>query len=134
MTAMMDRLNAIGRRKEATARVYMTPSKKAGIIVNKKSLDDYFSANKMPMEQIFKPFEALNIKNTYSINVNVKGGGKSGQAGAIKLGISRCLSQLDEQSRKILRAKGLLTRDSRAVERKKPGRHKARKSIQFSKR
>ncbi|MEA3506744.1 MAG: 30S ribosomal protein S9 [Elusimicrobiota bacterium] len=130
----MNRINAIGRRKEATARVYMTPDKKADIIVNKKSMEDYFSKNKLPMEEVMEPFKLLGIDNKYQIKINVKGGGKNGQAGAIKLGISRCLSQLDEQTRKTLRANELLTRDSRMVERKKPGRHKARKSIQFSKR
>ncbi|MGM0441779.1 MAG: 30S ribosomal protein S9 [Elusimicrobiota bacterium] len=131
----MNELNAVGRRKTAVARVYMFPEKKEKkILVNGKPIKTYFQGHDLQYKDAISPFEALNIEPSSLIKINVKGGGVSGQAGAIKLGISRVFAQLDEKSRKILRSKGFLTRDSRVVERKKPGHRKARKSEQFSKR
>lgn len=131
----MNELNAVGRRKTSVARVYMFPEKKEKkIIVNGSPIEDYFKGLDLQYKEAISPFKALNTSPSSLIKINVQGGGISGQAGAIKLGISRVLAQLDEESRKILRNKGFLTRDSRVVERKKPGHRKARKSEQFSKR
>lgn len=132
--AKMNEINAIGRRKTSVARVFMFTGKGKEIIVNKKLLNEYFSGRDDLIREIMMPFDILNKENEYLIKVNVKGGGKRGQAGAIRLGISRVLAQLDEKTRKILRTNGFLTRDARMVERKKIGKHKARKSIQYSKR
>ncbi len=135
MVNNMNELNAVGRRKSAVARVFMFPEKKSKkIIVNGKSVKEYFKGHDLQYNDALSPFQALNMDHSCFIKINVKGGGVSGQAGAIKLGISRVLSQLDDKSRKTLRSKGFLTRDPRVVERKKPGRRKARKSEQFSKR
>ncbi|MFH1415311.1 MAG: 30S ribosomal protein S9 [Elusimicrobiota bacterium] len=130
----MNEINAVGRRKTAVARVFMFTGKSDNILVNKKSIDDYFGKRQELVNEALSPFKLLGIDKTSLVKINVRGGGKSGQAGAIRLGISRILAKLDEQSRKILRANGYLTRDARMVERKKVGRHKARKSIQYSKR
>ena len=132
--ANMNEMHAVGRRKTSVARVYLFTGKSAGVVVNKKSLEDYFGGSEELIKEVLSPFEIVGKKNTDLIKINVKGGGKSGQAGAMRLGISRVLSQFDEKSRKILRANGFLTRDSRMVERKKVGQHKARKSKQYSKR
>jgi len=130
----MNDVNAVGRRKTSVARVFMFSGKEKGIVVNKTPLEEYFSDRKDLVNDIISPFEILGRENTYLIKVNVKGGGKKGQAGAIRLGISRALAKLDERTRKILRTKGFLTRDARMVERKKPYKRKARKSEQYKKR
>lgn len=132
--AKMNEINAVGRRKTSVARVFMFTGKTKDIIVNKLPLKEYFKGRPDLIKEVVSPFEVLGKENSCLIKINVGGGGKSGQAGAIRLGISRVLAQLDEQTRKILRANGFLTRDSRMVERKKVGKHKARKSIQYSKR
>ncbi len=132
--ARMNEINAVGRRKTSVARVYMFTGKDKEIIVNKKPLEEYFNHSMGIIKETMSPFKILGIENDCLIKINVKGGGKNGQAGAIKLGISRVLAQLDEKTRKILRANGFLTRDARMVERKKIGKHKARKGIQYSKR
>ncbi|MFC2061517.1 30S ribosomal protein S9 [Elusimicrobiota bacterium] len=130
----MNEIHATGKRKTSVARVHMFSGKEKDFLVNKKSVGEYFDNRADLLEEINYPFKVTGIENNYLIKIRVEGGGKSGQAGAIRLGISRALSQLDEETRKILRSKGFLTRDARIVERKKPGRHKARKSEQYSKR
>ena len=124
-------LYATGKRKNSIARVWLIPNGKGEIKVNKKDLNKYFSRSLLNM-LVKKPFETIN-NNNFNVNVSVKGGGLSGQASAIKLAISRALISYDPKFRIALKKKGLLTRDSRVVERKKYGRRKARKSFQFSK-
>jgi small subunit ribosomal protein S9 len=121
-----------GRRKTATARVFIKPGS-GQITVNKKSLDDYFGrpTSRMIVRQAL---EATDATDRFDINVTVAGGGPNGQAGAIRHGLSRALVQYDEMMRAPLRAAGYMTRDARKVERKKIGLHKARKSPQYSKR
>ena len=125
-------LYATGKRKNSIARVWLIPNGNGEIKVNKKDLNKYFSRPLLNM-LIKKPFEIIN-NNNFSVNVSVKGGGLAGQAGAIKLAISKALVNYDSKFRVALKKEGLLTRDSRVVERKKYGRKKARKSFQFSKR
>ena len=125
-------LYATGKRKNSIARVWLIPNGKGEIKINKKDLNKYFSRSLLNM-LVKKPFETIN-NNNFNVNVSVKGGGLSGQASAIKLAISRALISYDPKFRIALKKKGLLTRDSRVVERKKYGRRKARKSFQFSKR
>ena len=125
-------LYATGKRKNSIARVWLIPNGNGEIKVNKKDLNKYFSRPLLNM-LIKKPFETINNIN-FGVNVSVKGGGLSGQAGAIKLAISKALVNYDSKFRVALKKEDLLTRDSRVVERKKYGRKKARKSFQFSKR
>ena len=125
-------LYATGKRKNSIARVWLIPNGNGEIKVNKKDLNKYFS-RPLLNTLIKKPFETIN-NNNFNVNISVKGGGLSGQAGAIKLGISKALVNYDQKFRVALKKEGLLTRDSRVVERKKYGRKKARKSFQFSKR
>ena len=125
-------LYATGKRKNSIARVWLIPNGNGEIKVNKKDLNKYFSRPLLNM-LIKKPFETINNIN-FGVNASVKGGGLSGQAGAIKLAISKALVNYDSKFRVALKKEGLLTRDSRIVERKKYGRKKARKSFQFSKR
>ena len=125
-------LYATGKRKNSIARVWLIPNGNGEIKVNKKDLNKYFSRPLLNM-LIKKPFETINNIN-FGVNVSVKGGGLVGQAGAIKLAISKALVNYDSKFRVALKKEGLLTRDSRVVERKKYGRKKARKSFQFSKR
>ena len=125
-------LYATGKRKNSIARVWLIPNGNGEIKVNKKDLNKYFSRPLLNM-LIKKPFETINNIN-FGVNVSVKGGGLSGQANAIKLAISKALVNYDSKFRVALKKEGLLTRDSRVVERKKYGRKKARKSFQFSKR
>jgi len=121
-----------GRRKTSTARVYHKPGK-GEIKINSKSLDEYFGRETARMI-VRQPFVAVDMENKFDIMVNVAGGGPSGQAGAIRHGITRALMAYDESLRPALRKAGYVTRDSRAVERKKYGLHKARKRPQYSKR
>ena len=123
---------ATGRRKTSSARVYLT-SGKGDIIVNDKKLDIYFG-RKVAQMLVMQPIEMTELSGKLDINVKVKGGGSFGQAGAIRHGISRALISYDEELRAQLKKAGLLTRDDRRVERKKPGLVKARKIKQFSKR
>jgi len=121
-----------GRRKSSTARVFM--KKGSGhIMVNDRPLDEFFGRETARMI-VRQPLEKLELADNFDINATVTGGGISGQAGAIRLGLSRALLEYDEELRKPLRAAGLLTRDAREVERKKVGLHKARKATQYSKR
>ena len=128
----MDVINAIGRRKAAVARIYL--SKGDGqITINGKTLEDYFPQTHI-QNKVKEPFQAIEAENIYNLNVNVDGGGFKGQAEAVRMGISRALVKLNEENRKPLKVRKFLTRDARAVERKKYGKPKARKSFQFSKR
>ena len=123
---------ATGRRKTSSARVYLKKGK-GDISVNDRKLDEYFG-RKVAQMLVMQPLELLDLSEKLDINIKVKGGGSFGQAGAIRHGISRALTSFDEELRPQLKKAGLLTRDPRRVERKKPGLKKARKSSQFSKR
>ena len=123
---------ATGRRKKSIAKVWV--KKGSGkIYVNGKLFKDYFSSEFHHL-QIIRPFEAINQATDYDVRCNVTGGGPTGQAGALVHGISKALVMFDESFKASLKSEKLTTRDSRAVERKKPGRRKARRSFQFSKR
>ena len=123
---------ATGRRKTSIAKVWL--KKGSGkIYVNGKSFEDYFTRSTHKM-QILRPFEIINQSTNYDVKSKVVGGGHTGQAGALVHGISRALIKFDENLKTTLRKEKLTTRDSRSVERKKPGRAKARRSFQFSKR
>jgi len=123
---------ATGRRKTSSARVYLKKGKGA-IVVNDRKLDEYFG-RKVAQMLVKQPLELAELSEKIDLDVKVKGGGSFGQAGAIRHGISRALVSYDEELRPQLKKAGLLTRDPRKVERKKPGLVKARKSKQFSKR
>jgi small subunit ribosomal protein S9 len=123
---------ATGRRKSSIAKVYLAPGS-GKIVVNKLPIDKYF--RRQTLELIVRqPLESVDALEKYDVFAYVTGGGWSGQAGAVKLGIARCLVEADESNKKSLRHAGFLTRDAREVERKKYGHKKARKSFQFSKR
>ncbi len=124
--------HTVGRRKEAVCRLYLTPGS-GKWNVNGRTLGDYFPRPAL-VSAIQQPFTATDTLGRYDVRAKVEGGGLSGQAGALRLAASRALVQIDEAYRRKLRDLGLLTRDARAVERKKPGRPKARKRFQFSKR
>tara|TARA_B110000014_G_C19970877_1_gene502598 strand:- start:202 stop:588 length:387 start_codon:yes stop_codon:yes gene_type:complete len=128
----METIHTIGRRKTSVARIYLDKGK-GGILVNKKNFKDYFSTPTLQYK-ISQPVILTNTEKNYDIKIIVKGGGTNGQAEAIRLGISRALCKINEEHRSILKLEGLLTRDSRMVERKKFGQKKARKKFQFSKR
>jgi small subunit ribosomal protein S9 len=126
------KVQSVGRRKSSIARVYMADGT-GKVIVNKRELTDYFpkATSRFVVEQ---PFALLELLGKYDLNINVKGGGTTGQAGAIRLGIARALVALNPGDRAVLKKAGFLTRDARKVERKKYGLAGARKSYQFSKR
>lgn len=128
----MQYFDAVGRRKTSIARVRLTPGT-GKRITNGRIMKEYLSRETLEMV-IEQPLEVTNLSDKIDIHVNVVGGGLTGQAGAIRLGISRALIKYDENLRPILKKHGFLTRDPRMVERKKPGRPKARKRFQFSKR
>ena len=123
---------ATGRRKSAVARVWLKPGN-GTIVINEKPINEYFRRQTLELVER-QPLEEVGVVNSFDVFATVKGGGWTGQAGAVKLGIARCLAALDEKYKKSLRQAGFLTRDSREVERKKYGRKKARKRFQFSKR
>lgn len=124
--------NTIGRRKTAVARIYLKPGK--GVItVNGRKFEEYFPTEVLQIV-VKQPLVLIEQAGSFDIKVNVDGGGISGQAEAVRHGISRALVEVDSESRPPLKAEGFLTRDSRMVERKKYGRAKARKAFQFSKR
>lgn len=128
----MEVINAIGRRKAAVARVYVSEGT-GNIIINKRPLEEYFT---LPTLQyiVKQPLELLGVAGQYDIKVNLDGGGFNGQAEALRLGIARALVEINAEDKTKLRAAGFMTRDPREVERKKPGQPKARKRFQFSKR
>ncbi|MBK3517366.1 30S ribosomal protein S9 [Carboxylicivirga marina] len=128
----MEVINAIGRRKEAVARIYLSEGN-GNITINKRELAQYFPA--ATLQYIVKqPLNTIGVAENYDIKVNLYGGGFKGQAEAVRLAISRALVKIDAENKPALKAEGFMTRDSRVVERKKPGRPKARKRFQFSKR
>ena len=129
---MADTLHAVGRRKEAVCRVYLKPGSGKWEI-NGRTIGDYFPRPTL-VSSIQLPFSATDNLGKWDVTANIDGGGTTGQAGALRLAIARALVKNDESYRRRLRELGLLTRDARAVERKKPGRPKARKRFQFSKR
>jgi small subunit ribosomal protein S9 len=123
---------ATGRRKTSVARVFLKPGK-GKITINSRSLQEYFGRETARMI-VLQPFDLTQTTDSFDIDVNVVGGGNSGQAGAIRHGITRALMQVNPDFRSPLKKAGFVTRDPRAVERKKYGRHKARKRPQYSKR
>ena len=128
----MSTVHKIGRRKTSVARVYVKPG--SGVItINKKDSKDYFGTDVL-VYKVNQPFLLTETVGQYDVTVNVFGGGITGQAEAIRLGVSRALCEINEEFRGMLKPHGVLTRDSRMVERKKPGQKKARKRFQFSKR
>ena len=128
----MEYINAIGRRKSAIARVYVSEGT-GKITINKKDLNEYFPS--AILQYVVKqPLNLLNVADKYDVKVNLDGGGFTGQSQALRLAIARALVKINAEDKKALKDQGFLTRDSRAVERKKPGRPKARARFQFSKR
>jgi len=127
-----NRFNATGKRKNAIASVILAPGK-GNRVVNGREIKEFLRSDVL-LRTVEEPFEMLSATGSYDMVARVKGGGLSGQAGALRLGISRALAQMSEENRKQLRQKGFLTRDSRIVERKKYGQAGARKRFQFSKR
>jgi len=128
----MEVINTVGRRKSAIARIYLTEGK-GTITVNNREVAEYFKTDQL-VYVVKQPLNLIGIADNYDIKVNLCGGGYSGQAEALRLAITRALVKLDEANKPALKAQGFLTRDPRIVERKKPGRPKARKRFQFSKR
>ena len=128
----MEVTNAIGRRKAAVARVYVTPGK-GTITINKRDLAVYFPSSILQFV-VKQPLVKLGVTENYDIKVNLNGGGYKGQAEALRLAIARALVKINPEDKPALKAEGFMTRDPREVERKKPGRPKARKRFQFSKR
>ena len=128
----MEQINAIGRRKSSVARVYLSEGT-GKITINKRELETYFPS--AILQYVVKqPLSLLGVEGKYDIKVNLYGGGFTGQSQALRLAIARALVKLNAEDKKALKDEGFLTRDSRAVERKKPGQPKARRRFQFSKR
>jgi small subunit ribosomal protein S9 len=128
----MEQISNIGRRKTAVARVYLRPGS-GNITINKKDIKNYFPSDVLQII-VNQPLELVGEMGKHDFFINVQGGGVTGQAQAIRMGISRSLSELNPENRPAIKKEGYLTRDSRMVERKKYGRRKARRSFQFSKR
>ena len=128
----MEVVNALGRRKSAVARVYVSEGT-GKITINKRDLAEYFPSTILQYG-VKQPLSTLGVEEKYDIKVNVYGGGFTGQSQALRLAIARALVKINADDKKALRAEGFMTRDSRVVERKKPGRPKARRRFQFSKR
>ena len=128
----MEMINAIGRRKSAIARVYLTEGS-GKITINKRDLTEYFPSA-MLQYVVKQPLALLEVEGKYDIKANLDGGGYTGQSQALRLAIARALVKINEEDKKSLKDNGFLTRDSRVVERKKPGQPKARRRFQFSKR
>ena len=128
----MAAINALGRRKCAVARVYVEEGS-GKIIINKRDLTEYFPSTILQYV-VKQPLNLLDVAEKYDIKVNLQGGGFTGQSQALRLAIARALVKINAEDKKALRAEGFMTRDSREVERKKPGRPKARRRFQFSKR
>ena len=132
MAAEATPIQTVGRRKTSSARVILRPGK-GEWSVNGRALAEYFP-RPLHQSRVEEPLTATESGGLFDITVRVRGGGLTGQADAIRMGLARALAEVDEEHRPALRARGLLTRDARKVERKKPGRPKARKRFQFSKR
>ena len=128
----MEKVNAIGRRKAAVARVYLTEGS-GNIVIDKRPIDVYFPSSILQYV-VKQPLKTLDVEGKYDIMAHLDGGGYKGQAEALRLAIARALVKINPEDKPALRAEGFMTRDPRAVERKKPGQPKARKRFQFSKR
>jgi small subunit ribosomal protein S9 len=128
----MEVINTLGRRKAAVARVYLSEGK-GNFTVNKREVNEFFPTETLQYV-VKQPLTLLEVLGNYDVKVNIFGGGIKGQAEALRLGLSRALIEVNPESRDALKKAGFLTRDSRVVERKKPGQPKARKKFQFSKR
>jgi small subunit ribosomal protein S9 len=128
----MEMVNALGRRKSAVARIFVTEGT-GKITINKKDLQVYFPSSILQYV-VKQPLAALDVVEKYDIKVNLNGGGYTGQSQALRLAIARALVKINAEDKKALRVEGFLTRDAREVERKKPGQPKARRRFQFSKR
>ena len=128
----MEVINTIGRRKSAVARVYLTEGT-GKIVINKVEIDKYFPSAILHYV-VKQPLLLLGVEEKYDIKANLDGGGFTGQSQALRMGIARALVKVNAEDKKALKDQGFLTRDSRAVERKKPGQPKARRRFQFSKR
>ena len=128
----MSVINTLGRRKSSVARIYLKEGK-GKITINKRDHKEYFTTDVLQYK-VFQPFDLTDTKGKYDATINVNGGGTTGQVEAIRLGISRALVDINPEYKPLLKAEGLMTRDPRMVERKKPGQPKARKKFQFSKR
>lgn len=128
----MEVVNTLGRRKTSVARVYLMKGT-GKVTVNKRDYKDFFTVAVL-QSKVEQPFALTDTVGQYDVKVNVAGGGVNGQAEAIRLGIARALVKVSEEMKPLLKAEGLMTRDPRMVERKKPGQPKARKKFQFSKR
>ncbi len=128
----MEIINALGRRKTAVARVYLKPGN-GKILINKREVENYFPLATLQYI-VRQPLLLTNTTDKWDVDVRLNGGGYNGQAEAMRLGVSRALVQIDPEFRPVLKSNGLMRRDPRMVERKKPGRKKARKRFQFSKR
>lgn len=124
--------NGLGRRKSAVARVYLHEGK-GNVTINGRDLTNYFGSELLHYV-VKQPFMVLNLEGQYDVKVTLDGGGETGQSQAVRMGISRALVEMNPEYKSTLRANGFMTRDSREVERKKPGQPKARKRFQFSKR
>ena len=128
----MEIIHTIGRRKASIARIYMSKGK-GNITVNGKDFKEYFPVDTMQFK-LKQPFNITDVAGKFDVKANVNGGGTTGQVEAIRLAISRALTEIDPENRVSLKPEGMLTRDSRVVERKKPGQKKARKKFQWVKR
>lgn len=128
----MEVINTLGRRKTSVARVYLSKGK-GNMVVNDRDYKEFFPISVL-QSKLVQPFALTDTVNKYDVKVNVSGGGINGQVEAIRLGISRALVKLNDDYKPLLKEEGLMTRDPRMVERKKPGQPKARKKFQFSKR
>ncbi len=129
----MEYYEAVGRRKKATARVRLFPGGDGNIVINDKPHDEYFPRG-VDVLSLMGPLTATSMESRFNISVKVKGGGMTGQSGAVRMGIARALLKVDPELRPVLRRGGFLTRDSRGKERKKPGLKRARKAPQYTKR
>lgn len=128
----MEIINTLGRRKTSVARVYLSKGK-GNITINKRDYKEFFPVPTL-QAKVLQAFDLTETTGKYDLTINVAGGGINGQAEAVRLGISRALVKIDPEYKPVLKAEGLMTRDPRMVERKKPGQPKARKQFQFSKR
>ncbi|MBR1469330.1 MAG: 30S ribosomal protein S9 [Prevotella sp.] len=128
----MEQINAVGRRKSSVARVYLTEGT-GKIVINKRELEQYFPSGILQYV-VKQPLQLLGAEGKYDIKANLDGGGFTGQSQALRMAIARALVKINADDKKALKAQGFLTRDSREVERKKPGQPKARRRFQFSKR
>lgn len=128
----METINSLGRRKAAVARIYLKEGK-GNVVVNKRDVKEYFPVPTQ-LSKIYQPFQLTGTTGQYDVVVTVAGGGLTGQVEAIRLAVARALVKVNVEYKPVLKAEGLMTRDPRMVERKKPGQKKARKRFQFSKR